>query len=67
MLILTTRCKSIILRENSHSFMIGAISEDSFVRGERRSLISLQMCFMGWLYELLAIVAGLLSALIGLQ
>ena len=25
------------------------------------------MCFMGWLYELLAIVAGLLSALIGYQ
>ena len=47
--------------------MIGAISEDSFVRGEKRSLISLQMCFMGWLYELLAIVAGLLGALIGYQ
>ena len=59
--------KYFILRENSHSLMAGAISEDSFVRGEKRSLISIQMCFMGWLYELLAVVAALLSALIGQQ
>ena len=45
--------------------MIGAISEDSFVRGERRSLISLQMCFMSWLYELLAIVTAIMSSVLG--
>ena len=66
-LCLTARRKYFISRENSHSFTIGAISEDLFVRGEKRSLISLQMCFMGWLYEVLAIVAGLLGALIGYQ
>ena len=47
--------------------MIGAISADSFLRGERRSLISLQMCFMGCIYEILAMVAALLSALLGSQ
>ena len=47
--------------------MIGAISEDSFLRGEKRSLISLQMCFMGCIYEILAMVAALLSALLGSQ
>ena len=47
--------------------MIGAISEDSFLRGEKRSLISLQMCFMGCIYEILAVVAALLSALLGSQ
>ena len=31
----------------------GSISEDSFVRGEKRSLISLQMCYMGCMYEIL--------------
>ena len=46
---------------------MGAISEDSFVRGEKRSLISLQMCFMGCIYEILAILAALLSALLGSQ
>ena len=47
--------------------MIGAISVDSFLRGEKRSLISLQMCFMGCIYEILAMVAALLSALLGSQ
>ena len=47
--------------------MVGAISEDNFVRGERRSLISLQMCFMSWLYELLAIVSALMSSYLGAQ
>ena len=50
-----------------HSFMVGAISEDNFVRGERRSLISLQMCFMSWLYELLAIVSAIMSSFLGAQ
>ena len=45
--------------------MVGAISEDNFVRGERRSLISLQMCFMSWLYELLAIISALMSSYLG--
>ena len=54
-------------RENRHSLVIGATSEDSFVRGEKRSLISLQMCFMGCIYEILASVAALLSALLGSQ
>ena len=45
--------------------MVGAISEDNFVRGERRSLISLQMCFMSWLYELLAIVTAIMSSVLG--
>ena len=47
--------------------MVGAISEDNFVRGERRSLISLQMCFMSWLYELLAVVFALMSSFLGKQ
>ena len=45
--------------------MVGAISEDNFVRGERRSLISLQICFMSWLYELIAIVSTIMCSLLG--
>ena len=45
--------------------MVGAISENNFVRDERRSLISLQMCFMSWLYELLAIVTAIMSSVLG--
>ena len=45
--------------------MVGAISENNFVRDERRSLISLQMCFMSWLYELLAIVSAIMSSFLG--
>ena len=37
------------------------------MRGEKRSLISLQMCFMGCIYEILASLAALLSALLGSQ
>ena len=37
------------------------------MRGERRSLISLQMCFMGCIYEILASLAALLSALLASQ
>ena len=37
------------------------------MRGEKRSLISLQMCFMGCIYEILASIAALLSALLGSQ
>ena len=48
-------------RSNDHSYSRGVLSEESYLRGEKRSLISLQMCFMGWLIELLSIVSSIIS------
>jgi hypothetical protein len=51
----------LFLRDNDESYSRGVLSEESYFRGKKRSLISLQMCFMGWLYELLSIGSGLIT------
>ena len=48
-------------RSNDDSYSRGVLSEESYLRGKKRSLISLQMCFMGWLYELLSIGSILIT------
>ena len=56
-----------IFRDNFHSLSIGAISEESYTRGEKRSLISLQMCFMASMVEMFAIATAILSGILGAQ
>jgi hypothetical protein len=51
----------LFLRDNDESYSRGVLSEESYFRGKKRSLISLQMCFMGWLYELLSTVSTLIT------
>ena len=48
------------------SFSTGAVSEASFLRGEKRSLVSLQVCYTGWLLEYIAIASTAIAILLGL-
>jgi hypothetical protein len=50
-----------ILRSHDDSYSRGVLSEESYLTGKKRSLISLQMCFMGWLYELLSIGSAVIT------
>ena len=49
-----------ILTARNHIQSLLVLSEDAVAREKKRSLISLQMCFMGWLYELLATMITLI-------
>ena len=51
-------------RSNDDSYSRGVLTEKAYLRGKKRSIISLQMCFMGWLYELLAILSAILSPIL---
>ena len=51
----------IFFRSNDASFARGVLSVKSYNRGKKRSLISLQMCFMRWLYEILATLIAMLT------
>ena len=46
---------------------MGAISEESYTRGEKRSLISLQICFMASMVEMFAMATAILSGFLGAQ
>ena len=48
-------------RSNDDSFARGVISERLYRKGNARSIVSLKMCFMGWLYELIASFMAILS------
>ena len=53
-------------RDNLDSFGSGAVSEASFLRGEKRSLVSLQVCYTASLLEYIAIASTAISILLGL-
>ena len=44
---------SIISRSNEDSYSRGVTSEKSFERNKKRSLVSLKMCVISWLIELM--------------
>ena len=48
------------LRMDDHSFSQGVLTEDSYHKGKKKRLISLQICFMSWCYELAGMVFILL-------
>ena len=47
--------------------MVGAVSEASYLRTGKRSLISLQICFVASIVEMMAVVTAILSAVLGAQ
>jgi hypothetical protein len=49
------------VRSNDDSYSRGVLSEESYLRDKKRSLISLQICFMGWLFELFSIGSALIT------
>ena len=44
-----------VFRSHDDSYARGILSDDQYQDGKRKSLISLKMCFLGWLYEFIAI------------
>ena len=48
----------------SHTESLAVLSEDAVAREKRRSLISLQSIFMGWLYELVAVILTFFTPLL---
>ena len=59
--IITQRCINFVSRSNFEIRSRGTLSEAHYQKREKRSIISLQMCFMGWLYELISIASLLLT------
>ena len=49
---------------NENSYKIQIIQENDFEYGNKRRLVSLKICFMGWLYEIVGVVLTLLTPLI---
>ena len=64
MRIITQHCIHFVSRSNFEIRARGNLSEAYYQHREKRSIISLQMCFMGWLYELISIVSLLLTPVI---
>ena len=54
----------LFFRSNDDSYSRGVLTERAYLRGKKRSIISLQMCFMGWLYELLSIASIVLTPIL---
>ena len=50
-----------LTRSNDESFSRGAISETSYNFGKKRRLVSLKMCYMGWVYESLGVASAILT------
>ena len=50
-----------ITRSNEDSFARGVTSEVSYIQGKTRRLVSLEICFMGWLYESLGVISVALT------
>ena len=49
---------------NENSYKIQIIREEDFEYGNKRRLVSLKICFMGWLYEIVGVVFTLLTPFI---
>ena len=50
-----------IYRDANASRLTGVVSEENYANGQRRTMISLNICFSSWLFELLGTVITLLS------
>ena len=48
-------------RSNDASFARGVLTEKSYDRCKKRSLVSLQMCYMNWFYEVCATLVAILT------
>ena len=50
-----------LYRHADDSFVKGVLTEETYEHGKARTMVSLKICFLSWLYELLGVVATLLS------
>ena len=50
-----------LYRHADDSFVKGVLTEETYKHGKARTMVSLKICFLSWLYELLGTVATLLS------
>ena len=55
---------SYISRSNEESLARGVVSEQKYYDDKKRSIISLEICCMSWLYEFLAVVSAALTPLL---
>ena len=51
-------------RNDENSFSRGVLSEEQYERGKKRSIVSLKLCFIVWLYELAAVASCVLTPFI---
>ena len=54
-------CFICLNRHADDSFVKGVLTEQTYEDGKARTMVSLKICFLSWLYELLGTVATLLS------
>ena len=54
-------CFICLNRHADDSFVKGVLTEETYEDGKARTMVSLKICFLSWLYELLGTVATLLS------
>ena len=57
------RCymNNIFYRDAAESFSKGVLTQQTFEYGKRRALVSLKICFSGWLYELIGSIMTAVS------
>ena len=46
------------------SFARGVLTDDQYEQGKRKSLISMKMCFWGWLYEFITLLCQMFSTIL---
>ena len=55
------KCGIYFCRSNEDSFLRGIVSEESYNNGNKRRILSLKICFMGGLYELIGVASAALT------
>ena len=51
-------------RSHDDSYARGVLTDDQYEEGKKRSLISMKMCFWGWLYDFIALFSNVFSTLL---
>ena len=54
----------VISRSNKDSFVRGVVSENNYMKDKKRSIISLEICCMSWMYEFFAIISAALTPML---
>ena len=48
------RINNIFYRDAAESFSNGVLTQETYEYGKSRAMVSLKICFLGWVYELIA-------------
>ena len=56
-----------VTRSNRASFSRGVLSEESYNRREKRRMVSLKICVMACLIELIGVISSFISAVLGIH